>query len=74
MITGFESATCGALSYAMTSLQTWIVQDLTDDRTFSIDVDEDASLIGVHTLIVEVSSIDYPFHIGTYTISVPITV
>ena len=57
----------------MMSTQSWIVQDLSNDRSFSVDVDFDGSLVGAHTLSVEVSSDDYP-SISVYTISVPITV
>ena len=58
----------------MTSSQPWIVQDSDDDRVFSIEVNEDESLIGDHTLSVEVSSDDYPADISPYTISVLISV
>ena len=73
-IAGFESATCGTWTYTVSSSQPWIIQDLSDDQTFSIDVDEDASLIGDHTLSVEVSSDNYPSEISAYMISVLITV
>ena len=58
----------------MSSSQSWIVQDLTDDRSFSIEVNDDPTLIGDHTLSIEVSSVDYPNDISVYTITVPITV
>ena len=74
LFAGFESETCGSWTSIMTSSQTWILQDLSDDLTFSIEVDEDESLIGDHTLSVEVSSDDYPSYIIPYTISVLISV
>ena len=58
----------------MSSSQSWIAQDTDDDRTFSIVVDEDASLIGDHVLSVLVSSVNYPSDIIPLIISVPITV
>ena len=74
LITGFETATCGTWTYAMSSSQSWIEQDSSNDRTFSIAVDEDASLLGDHTLSVVVSSDEYSSDISAYTIDVPITV
>ena len=73
-ISGFESATCGTWTYDMTSSESWIVQDSSDDRSFSIEVNDNASLIGDHTLSVEVNSDNYPSYITAYTISVTITV
>ena len=58
-IPAYATSNCGALSYAMTSAQTWIIQDLDDELNFSIEVDEDPSLVGEHTLTVEVTSDDY---------------
>ena len=57
----------------MISSQPWIVPDLYDERLFSIQVNEDATLIGFHTLSVKVSSVDYP-SISAYTIDVFIDV
>ena len=74
LILGFESETCGPWTYTMSSSQSWIAQDTDDDRTFSIVVDEDASLIGDHVLSVLVSSVNYPSDIIPLIISVPITV
>ena len=55
----YTSSNCGALSYAITSSLTWINQDPTDQLEFSILVNEDPSLVGEHTLTVEVTSDDY---------------
>ena len=73
-ITDFASETCGPWTYAMSSSQPWIIQDFSDDRTFSIEVNEDASLIGDYTLSVVVSSDEYSADISAYTIDVPIIV
>ena len=60
--------------YTYTSGQAWITQDTADDRTFSIAVSEDPSLLGPHSLDVQVTSVDYPGHIAPKTISVAIDV
>ena len=56
---GYTSSNCSALSYAITSSLTWINQDPTDQLEFSILVNEDPSLVGEHTLTVEMTSDNY---------------
>ena len=73
-ISGFASDTCGSFTYTMNSSLTWIIQDPSDELKFSIEVNEDPSLLGAHILTVEVASDDYSSEIAAKTISVPIFV
>ena len=49
-ISGLETETCGTFTYTKTSGPAWVVQDAVDDRIFSIEVNEDPSLVADYTL------------------------
>ena len=51
-----------------------MIQDSTDPNVFSLEVNKDPSLIGEHTLEIEVESVTYPSSISPKTINVPIVV
>ena len=51
-----------------------MIQDLTNDRLFSLEVNEDPSLIDEYTLDLLVSSVDYPADIMPIIISLPVSV
>ena len=69
------TGSCGALTYTVTSSPGWVIQDSAGSRTFSIQVNEDPTLLGgPYTLSIDVTSVDYPSHIAVKSISVPIEV
>ena len=49
-------------------------QDPTDDRLFSLEVNEDPSLVGEYTLTLEVNSVDYSADVTPKSISLPVSV
>ena len=74
MIAGFDSETCGTMTYSKTSSQNWIIQDSSNDRIFIISVNKNPNLIGEHTLSLQITSYDYPDNIVPKTIEVIISV
>ena len=53
-ISSFESEVCAVLSYEIISTDDWITHDPLDDRVITISVNEDPSLLGDHSLELQI--------------------
>ena len=56
---GFETETCGFLSYTQRNLHSWVTQDSSNKLVFTIKPAADGSNGGIHELRVDVAAEDY---------------
>ena len=57
---GYETETCGDLTYTKFSDQSWITLDSSNQLLFHIAANQDTDLRGSYDVIVEITSVDYP--------------
>ena len=62
------------MTYTILSSEPWMIQTAPGSNEVSLEVDEDPSLVGLHTLSIEVTSDDYPSEIATKRIDVQVDV
>ena len=60
--------------YTILSGEPWMIQTAPGSNEISLEVDEDPSLVGLHTLSIMVTANDYPDKIEPKTIDVLIVV
>ena len=74
-VPGHESDTCGDLLYTPSGdINSWVIQDITDKRLFTFDLNKNYDLVGTYKLKVDVTSVDYPNQISALPLEVDIEV